>query len=233
MFLLIYSMETSFNNANNCTRPIKFSPFPNSRKSNSNILLCSLMPKKITSVIKDIIRVFKTPIIAIKRKVQNKKSKKDQVVEMEAAWPNQVQDPKIKIDQFIVKREKIIIKPEVSISQRVTFYEQSSNRPQAIERPARQVTPAIQQLVNKIEVPKAIKWERPLKRVSENIAALAKTIEILKKPKLAVEDEEWALDEFFAWGAVPTLFLDEFFSVENELSEDQEKEVESEMHSTT
>ena len=160
------------------------------------------MPKKFILVVKRVLKVLKAPIVVLKRKLRKQPA----------------HEAPVQIVQVPVKQqEEQLTKPEVPISQRIQFYEQLNNKTQIIERPLKQVSPAIQQLVTKIEVLKGIKRERPVKHVKPVIAALVEAIEKLQKESnraVAVTEqvEELALDEFFAWAEVPIYALDEFFA---------------------
>ena len=102
----------------------------------------------------------------------------------------------------------------VSVHQRVIFYNQLSHQPKELQRPVRHVSPAIRELVNKIEARKGGRQERPLKQVSEKIAAMVQLIEGRdRETAIALpEAEKLALDEFFSWAIVPMFHLDEFFA---------------------
>lgn len=161
------------------------------------------MSKKFVNVVKRVLKVLKAPIAALKRKIRKQPAR-----EIPASVV-----PEVPLKQ----KQEQVTRPEVPISQRIQFYEQLGNKPQVMERPLKQVSQSIQQLVTRIEILKGIKRERPVKQVKPVIAALVETIEKLqKKSKSAValteQVEELALDEFFAWAQVPTYALDEFFA---------------------
>ena len=161
------------------------------------------MPKKFVQVVKRVLKVLKAPIVALKRKVRK-----------QPAHEAPVQIPQIV--QVPLKQQEQVTKSEVPISQRIQFYEGLNSKPQELERPLKQVSPSIQQLVTKIEILKGVKRERPVKQVKPVIAALVEKIEKLQKESdraVAVAEpvEELALDEFFSWAQVPIYALDEFF----------------------
>ena len=111
-------------------------------------------------------------------------------------------------------RQVVTPSATASVSERVEFYNKLGQQPNKLHRPIKHVSPAIQEIVARIEALKRATPERPQKRVSEKIGAMVRLIEsINKKPAIALPDaEELALDEFFSWAMVPMLRLDDFFA---------------------
>ena len=111
-------------------------------------------------------------------------------------------------------RQVVTPSATASVSERVEFYIKLGQQPKKLHRPIKHVSPAIQEIVARIEALKRTTPERPQKRMSEKIGAMVRIIEgISKKPAIALpEAEELALDEFFSWAMVPMLRLDDFFA---------------------